>query len=320
MTSGKRRFEVSKQKEGPKAKVEKFRVALYARVSTEDQAEEGYSIEAQVERLKAYAVSRDWVVHDLYVDAGYSARDIKRPEYVRMISEVAKWSAIVVMKMDRIHRNAKNFIAMMDLLAKVHKEFVSTTESLDTTTSMGRFVMDIIQRIAQLESEQIGERTFTGMMQKAKSGDYALGQKAPYGYAWSVHGDDQKRGSGTLEIVKTEAEIVRRIYKAASKGESRWDIAKALAWCTCKTVTVKRHHMAKDGTISQYTYHEPGRNCQGCFRVRYILNNPAYVGYYAWGPKLFKGDFPPIVTRTEFETVQKARRHHMVDLTKAEST
>ena len=132
------------------------RVALYTRVSTEDQAKEGFSLGAQRERLEAYCLARDWEVVARYVDDGHSGRNIRRPAYEKMIAERDRWDAILVIKMDRIHRNSRNFMEMMDDLGEWGKNFVSATESLDTSTAMGRFVMDIIQRIAQLESEQIG--------------------------------------------------------------------------------------------------------------------------------------------------------------------
>src|SRR5438309_4981405 len=146
------------------------RVAIYMRVSTEDQAKEGFSLRAQRERLEAYCLARDWEVAARYVDDGHSGRNIRRPAYEKMIEERDRWDAILVIKMDRIHRNSLNFIDIMDNLGEWGKNFVSATESLDTSTAMGRFVMDIIQRIAQLESEQIGERVYMGMSQKAKEG------------------------------------------------------------------------------------------------------------------------------------------------------
>ena len=148
----------------------KMRAAIYARVSTDDQAKEGFSIAAQLKRLNAYCKARGWALVNEYVDEGFSGRRIERPAYQRMMSEIETWDVLVVLKMDRIHRNSRNFTKMMDLLKERNKEFNSMQESFDTTTAIGRFVMDIIQRIAQLESEQIGERVKMGMTQKAKKG------------------------------------------------------------------------------------------------------------------------------------------------------
>src|SRR5216110_2132315 len=196
------------------------RVALYTRVSTEDQAKEGFSLGAQRERLEAYCLARDWAVVARYVDDGHSGRNIRRPAYEKMIAERDRWDAILVIKMDRIHRNSRNFMEMMDDLGEWGKNFVSVTESLDTATAMGRFVMDIIQRIAQLESDQIGERTFVGMEQKAKSRAGNLGKPAPFGYRYG--------GDGNLAIVQDEVAIIETIFLSYAKGERRNDIAQKL--------------------------------------------------------------------------------------------
>jgi len=169
---------------------EKRKAALYTRVSTEDQAKEGFSLDAQLEKLKAYCTARDWEIADTYIDDGYSGRNIRRPAYTRLIENMDSWDTLLVIKMDRIHRNSKNFMIMMEKLKEQNKEFVSMTESLDTSTAMGRFVMDIIQRIAQLESEQIGERVYDGMEQKARTNGGSLGFNIPYGYDFQYANKD----------------------------------------------------------------------------------------------------------------------------------
>ena len=181
------------------------RVAIYSRVSTEDQARQGFSLAAQKKRLRAFCSSQRWTIAAEYVDDGYSGRDVKRPAYQRMLSERDAWDAILVLKMDRIHRNSRNFMAMMDDLGRWGKDFVSSTESLDTATATGRFVADMLQRIAQLESEQIGERVYMGMKQAAEEGKF-LGMSDPYGYR-----HDPERGN--LVVVPEEAEVVREIFQ-----------------------------------------------------------------------------------------------------------
>jgi len=140
-----------------------------------------------------------------YVDDGYSGRDVKRPAYTKMMEEREKWDAILVLKIDRIHRNSRNFMGMMDDLSKWEKDFVSATESLDTATATGRFVADMLQRIAQLESEQTGERVYMGMKQAAEEGKF-LGMSNPYGYRY----DPEARN---LVVVTEEAEVVREIFR-----------------------------------------------------------------------------------------------------------
>src|SRR3970282_2249765 len=118
-----------------------------------------------------------------------------------MMEERDLWDTILVIKIDRIHRNSRNFMGMMDDLPRWEKDFVSATESLDTSTATGRFVADMLQRIAQLESEQTGERVFMGMREKAQEGGFN-GMSAPFGY-------EVRRGG--LVLNRREAATVRRI-------------------------------------------------------------------------------------------------------------
>src|SRR3989304_5372823 len=192
------------------------RVALYSRVSTEDQAKEGFSLDAQSERLHAFCRAQGWTVAEEYVDDGHTGRNVNRPAYQRMLAERDSWDKILVIKMDRIHRNSRNFMEMMDDLREWGKDFVSATESLDPSTAMGRFVMDIIQRIAQLESEQIGERVYMGMAQKHKQGKGLLGFRRPYGYAYV---------DGVLVVNPDEARVVRRLFREFASGTSLTAIA-----------------------------------------------------------------------------------------------
>ena len=94
------------------------RVALYLRVSTEEQAKEGYSLGAQRETLEAYCEVHDFQIVKVYTDDGFSGTNTRRPAYREMLSEIDSWDAILVLKMDRIHRNTRNFIEMMDFLKK----------------------------------------------------------------------------------------------------------------------------------------------------------------------------------------------------------
>jgi site-specific DNA recombinase len=250
------------------------RVALYTRVSTEDQAKEGFSLDAQLERLRYYAKAQGWTVADEYVDEGHSGRTTKRPQYTRMMEESARWDTLLVLKMDRIHRNSRNFMAMMDHLRKEGKEFASVTESLDTSTAMGRFVMDIIQRIAQLESDQIGERTFVGMEQKAKQGGGSLGKPAPYGYAYA---------GGRLEPVPVQAAVVLDVFRSFADGVGKQQIADRLN---------------RKGIPS------PRGLRWGRQQVDLILGNPTYGGSLGWEGQLQRATHPPIVDEALFDRVQ----------------
>lgn len=255
------------------------RVAVYARVSTEDQAAEGYSLGAQIEKLRDYAEAEGWKIQGEYVDDGYSGRNSKRPEYERMMANIDKWDAIAVVKMDRIHRNSRNFMEMMDFLRKHNKEFVSSMELLDTSNALGRFVVDMIQRLAQLESEQIGERTYTGMREKAQSsGSGTMGFTPPFGYALE---------NGELVTNEDEFETVKEIFAMYLSGMTVDEI--------CYSMNKRRVFTRKDNIWNKYN-------------LRNILHNPVYAGKMRWDDLLIGHKAPRAVTEEEFAKVQDIMR------------
>jgi len=254
-----------------------MRVALYARVSTEDQAKEGFSLDAQIGKLESYCRSRGWTSAGYFVDEGYSGRNVNRPEYQKMMSCMDEWDGILVYKMDRIHRNSVNFTMMMDSLKKNGKEFTSYIDKFDTKTAMGRFVMDIMQRIAQLESEQIGERVKMGMERKARCGTGMLGSGHPYGYYYA---------DGGLHVNADEAETVRVIYSLRAQGLSAEKIA--------ATLNEKKIDAKRGGIWNRQSVHK-------------IVKNPLYTGYVRWNGILRKGDHDAIIDPSLFETVSRNR-------------
>jgi len=242
-----------------------LRAALYCRVSTEEQAIEGYSIDAQKEKLEAFcsfAVNDDgedaYAVTKVYLDEGFSGKRENRPGYRQMMSEMSEWDAIIVLKMDRIHRNSRNFMNMMDVLNRHGKQFVSATEDFDTSNATGRFVMSMIQSIAQLESEQIGERTYVGMRQKAETmentaeSSRTMGFSPPFGY---------RLIEGELVEEPDELDQVSWMFEACLRGESMQSIADSLNHSNIRT-----HRGNKWTNIS----------------VAAVLHNPIYAGFIRW--------------------------------------
>jgi site-specific DNA recombinase len=272
------------------------RAALYTRVSTEDQAKEGFSLDAQLDRLRSYAKAQGWQVAGEYIDEGHSGRTTKRPQYARMMEERANWDTLLVLKMDRIHRNSRNFMAMMDDLRRDHKEFASVTESLDTSTAMGRFVMDIIQRIAQLESDQIGERTYVGMEQKAKVRGGSLGKPAPFGYNY--------RDDGVLTPNLAEKPLVLGAFSRFHAGASKAEVA---TWLN----------------------EQGSRGRQGAkwtnWSVTQLLTNPTYAGALHWEDQLQLAVHEAIIEPRLFDQVQdlisaRSPRRHTYRLTRLAPT
>lgn len=248
-----------------------MRVVTYSRVSTEEQAQDGFSLQAQQKRMRAYARSRGWEIVEEYVEKGQSGRTIERPEYLRMMEESEGWDLLLVWKLDRIHRDSLNFSKMMAAMRKAEKEFVSIWENFDSTTMAGRFAMDIIMRIAQLESEILGERVTMGLQQKNLRGGCT--GPAPYGYM-----NEEKE----LVIIEDQANVVRWMFTMRCQGYSFERIAYRL---NMNGVTTRK-----------------GKKWR-CCTVGEILKNPTYAGYVHWKGIIAKGKHEPIVPLEIWETI-----------------
>ena len=143
--------------------------ALYIRVSTDSQAEEGYSIDAQKEQLAAYCTMKGLKDYEFYIDGGWSGSNIERPEIQRLIKdcEDGRISHVVVFKLDRLSRSQKDTLYLIeDVFNPNEVSFVSLNESMDTATPMGRLMLGILSAFAQLERENIRLRTRMGMLER----------------------------------------------------------------------------------------------------------------------------------------------------------
>lgn len=260
---------------------ESRRAAVYIRVSTEEQAMEGYSLGAQEALLREFCVSQGWAVHQVYIDDGYSGRNDNRPSYRRMMEEIGDWDVLLVMKMDRIHRNFRNFMTMMETLERNGKKFASVNENLDTSNAVGRFATDIIMRIAQLESEQTGERTYMGMrekaetLEKADSGKRTMGFTPPFGYALE---------GGKLVAVPEELSVVSRIFSMYLGGT---------------TMEMICYELNSSGELTRKG------NPWNKFNLRNVLHNPVYAGYMRWEDVLIHHDAGNAVSPEDYNAVQE---------------
>lgn len=197
--------------------------AIYIRVSTDAQAEEGYSIDAQKEQLSAYCVSKGIKNYKFYIDGGWSGSNINRPEIQKLINDVNnnKISHVIVYKLDRLSRSQKDTLYLIEDVFNPHNvDFVSLNESMDTSTPMGRLMLGILSAFAQLERENIRLRTRMGMEERVKSGLWMGGGRIPYGYDY-----DKEKG---ILVPNGDAENVRQIYKLYIDGKAPQDIANTL--------------------------------------------------------------------------------------------
>lgn len=161
------------------------RAALYARVSTEEQAMHGVSLEAQKERLLQYAEENNLTVVDLYVDEGISARKNykKRPAVLRMLKDVKdkKVDVILFIKLDRWFRNVANYYEVQTILEANNVGWIATEEDYDTTTANGRLMLNLKLSIAQDEADRTSERikfVFKNMVREGR----VISGTAPKGF------------------------------------------------------------------------------------------------------------------------------------------
>lgn len=198
--------------------------AIYARQSV-DRAD-SISIESQIE-LCQYEVRGGEV--KTYIDRGYSGKNTERPAFRAMMADMARGliGKVIVYKLDRISRSILDFSAMMDTFGKYGVEFVSTTEKFDTSSPMGRAMLNICIVFAQLERETIQKRVADAYFSRSRKSLY-MGGRVPYGYRLSPTVIGGVRSS-MYEAVPEEAEVMRLIFaRYAQPGCSYGDIVREL--------------------------------------------------------------------------------------------
>ena len=201
------------------------RAALYARVSTEEQAQHGVSLDAQKERLTQYAKENNLTIVDYYVDEGISARKryTRRPEFMRMIDDVKqkKIDVVLFVKLDRWFRNIADYYEVQAILDEYRVQWIATEEDYDTTTANGRLALNIKLAIAQDESDRTSERIKFVFSNMVKEGRVISGM-TPLGY------DIENKKP---VINESEAELVRDMFNKyidcrSMKATSRYIFAK----------------------------------------------------------------------------------------------
>ncbi|MDU4694558.1 MAG: recombinase family protein [Paenibacillus sp.] len=283
-----------------------IRVAIYARVSTEEQAEHGYSIDAQLETLRGYCKLYNRVVAGEYVDRGVSGKSLKgRYELQRLLQDAkeGKLDEVIVWKFNRMARKNIDLLQIVDLLEKNNVAFQSFTEKFDTSTSMGKFALQMMGAVGELERNTIVDNVKMGHRQRARTGKH--NGKVPLGYR-SVKIDE--RGKETrVVVVEEEAALVRNIFEQYAAGHGLKAIANDLNHRGHKTRT--------------------GKAFSTC-AIRDILDNPMFVGkirynrYENWAERrrngksteliLSEGHHPAIISEELWEKVQLLRQKKSV--------
>lgn len=251
-----------------------MRIATYVRVSTQEQALEGYSIDAQKERLSSYCKAKGWTLSAEYVDGGFSGSNLDRPQMQRMISDISKglFDCVLVYKLDRLSRSQKDTLYLIeDVFLQNNIAFVSLNENFDTSTPFGRAMVGILSVFAQLEREQIKERTRMGLEERIKKGHHH--SYAPFGYRLTENG---------LVIEPAEAEVIHKIFEMLRDNYSFQQIKDHIVKCFPEYPSFST---SKSNKISQ------------------IAHNITYGGYVKFGDAICKGTHEAIIEEPLFEKV-----------------
>lgn len=257
-------------------KEEKVKAALYVRVSTHDQAVEGYSLDAQERILLEYCKARRYEVYKIYKDEGISAKDIvHRPAMLKMLSDAKekKFGIILVWKLTRFSRNLTDMTAACERLDKLGIALVSYTEAFDSNTPAGRMVRSMLGTVAQFEREVISENIAMGLLERAKQGKRTCHTVIGYNPV----------GRDTLEINQKEAEAVKYIYNSYLERKNITEVTEL-----CKKHNIKGKRGKTLNTQSVLT----------------ILTRPLYAGYNLFHGTLYKGTHPVIIPASKFNKVQ----------------
>lgn len=253
------------------------RAVGYIRVSTVEQAREGFSIPAQRRRIEAYCEAQGWQLVEVFADEGLSGASIDRPEFTRMLDAVLGdgVTKVVFVKLDRLGRCAWQLGQVREQLEARGVGVVSITEQFDTSTSIGRFFWTMLAAFAEFERDLIRERTAAGREEKARRGVGWVSGRVPYGYALL---------DGELVPDPETGEVVERIFRMAARGASNARIVSALN---------------REGVAS------PGGEQWDAQAVRRILRRPIYGGSYEY--RGHRVESPEIVSRRVWRRAQHAR-------------
>lgn len=252
-----------------------MKVVIYVRVSTQEQAKEGYSIGEQVERLKKYCEAMGWVVIESYIDPGYSGGSTDRPALQKMLKDVEDGGIdkVVVYKLDRLSRSQKDTLYLIeDVFLKNNTDFVSMNENFDTSTPFGRAMIGILAVFAQLEREQIKERMSMGREARAKEGKWRGGGNVPTGYDYIPSED-------ALVVNEYERMQILELYKLFLKG---------MPLNAIETLFREKGYKRKTGGEWQTK------------DMRYVMSNKLYLGLIHCRGEWCQGVHEPLVDEETF--------------------
>lgn len=265
--------------------------AIYARVSTTEQADEGYSIDEQIRVLREYCKREGYIIFDEYVDRGISGKNIKgRPAVQRLLTDAdeKKFDLVLVWKMNRLARKSVDLMNMVEKFNSKNIAFRSYTEKYETESPTGKLQFQMMAAIAEYERNNIAENVKMGMLARAKEGRWNGGHVLGYDVV-EIEGENKKRKNTGLVINEREASIIRKIFHLYTTGNGYKAIANQINKAGYRTKL--------DKTFSLNA-------------IKTIVTNPVYAGYIRynvrrdWNEKRHNNINPtPIIIKGEHEAI-----------------
>lgn len=231
-----------------------MRCGVYVRVSTDDQKDNGYSIDSQLRMIKEYCEKKNYDIIDVYNDAGHSGKDLMRPEMQRLLKDIKskKIDKLVAIKVDRLTRSNYDGFWLLNYLEEHDVKLELILEPFDVSTANGEMIYGMNLVFGQRERKEIGARTKRAMEEMAM--EHIHPSKAPYGYT-------RNKETGHLEIEPIEAEVVKEIFELCKERHSTRNIA---------TIMKDNNAYLKQGKWK-------------ADRVYKILTNSIYIGIFEYG-------------------------------------
>jgi site-specific DNA recombinase len=255
---------------------------LYARVSTDKQADKELSIPAQLQAMRDYARKHEWKITEEFVEPGASAKTTDRPVLQRLLLRVRevdpKINVVLVHKIDRLARNVYDHAAIRALLTANEVRLASVVENVDDSVS-GQLVENIMASLAQFYSANLAEEVKKGMRQKVLKGGWP--HKPPRGY---VVARDATTKEGRIEIHPRQGPLMRRAFELYATG--------------IYSMRSLADRLAKEGLVASNGRAIPQAH------IRIFLTNPFYVGRLRWQELDLPGKQPALVQRELFDRVQ----------------
>jgi site-specific DNA recombinase len=281
------------------------RCAIYTRVSTDQGLEQDFnSLDAQYDAAQAYIRSQahaGWtLLRTKYDDGGFSGGNTDRPALQRLLDDVraGKIDVIVVYKVDRLTRSLADFAKLVELFDQHNVSFVSVTQQLNNTTSMGRLTLNVLLSFAQFEREVTAERIRDKISASKRKGLW-VGGMAPLGY------DTKGR---KITVNEAEAERVRTIFRSYLKLGS---LNSLMADLRQRRIVTKVRTLKTGDTVGGIPFTRGS--------LAHLLRNRFYIGEVAFKGEVLKGEQPAILDKDLFEAVQ-AKLNDQVNNHKAKWT